>query len=58
LDLETLRKPDITFWKVCQQQDLFGCDALKILSAQYAEIKSMLTAHQHLRKGIGCQAVA
>ena len=52
LSLEKLRKPDITFWTVWQQQDLLGCGALKILSTQHAEIKSMRTARQHLRKGV------
>jgi putative acetyltransferase len=52
LDLEKLRQPDISFWTVWQQQDLLGCGALKTLSAQHAEIKSMRTARQHLRKGV------
>jgi putative acetyltransferase len=52
LDLEKLRQPDISFWTVWQQQDLLGCGALKILSTQHAEIKSMRTARQHLRKGV------
>ena len=52
LDLEKLRQPDITFWTVWQHQDLLGCGALKALSAQHAEIKSMRTARQHLRKGV------
>jgi putative acetyltransferase len=52
LDIEKLRKPDITFWTAWQQQDLLGCGALKTLSAQHAEIKSMRTARQHLRKGV------
>jgi putative acetyltransferase len=52
LDLETLRKPDISFWTVWQQQDLLGCGALKTLSAHHGEIKSMRTARQHLRKGV------
>ncbi|WP_339723505.1 GNAT family N-acetyltransferase [uncultured Paraglaciecola sp.] len=52
LDLEKLRQPDITFWTVWQQQDLLGCGALKALSSQHAEIKSMRTSRQHLRKGV------
>jgi putative acetyltransferase len=54
-DLEKLRKPDITFWTVWQQQDLLGCGALKTLSAQHAEIKSMRTARKHLRKEVAAQ---
>ena len=52
LCLEKLRKPGITFWTTWQQQELLGCGALKTLSAQNAEIKSMRTARQHLRKGV------
>lgn len=52
LDLEKLRQPNISFWTVWQQQELLGCGALKTLSAQHAEIKSMRTARQHLRKGV------
>jgi len=55
LDLEKLRKPDITFWTAWQQNDLLGCGALKAISAQHAEIKSMRTARQHLRKGVAAQ---
>jgi|TARA_R110002111_G_scaffold171860_2_gene237444 putative acetyltransferase len=55
LDLEKLRQPDITFWSIWQQQDLLGCGALKTLSTQHAEIKSMRTARQHLRKGVAAQ---
>jgi putative acetyltransferase len=52
LDLETLRKTDISFWTVWQQHNLLGCGALKTLSAHHGEIKSMRTARQHLRKGV------
>jgi len=55
LDIEKLRKPDIIFWTAWQQKDLLGCGALKTLSAQHAEIKSMRTARQHLRKGVAAQ---
>ena len=55
LDLEKLRAPDIIFWTVWQQQDLLGCGALKTLSTQHGEIKSMRTARQHLRKGVAAQ---
>lgn len=55
LDLDKLRGPDITFWTAWQQQDLLGCGALKTLSAQHGEIKSMRTARQHLRQGVAAQ---
>lgn len=52
LDLEGLRKPDITFWTVWSGGDLLGCGALKELSAGHGEIKSMRTAAAHRRKGV------
>ena len=55
LNLEALRKPDITFWTAWHKQDLLGCGAIKTLTTQHAEIKSMRTAKQHLRKGVAAK---
>ena len=52
LNLDELRKPDITFWAVWQGNEVVGCGALKRLDARHGEIKSMRTAAGHLRKGI------
>src|SRR5258705_111119 len=52
LNLDDLRKPDITFWSVWQGHELVGCGALKELEAEHGEIKSMRTAQTHLRKGV------
>lgn len=52
LDLETLRRPEITFWTVWKDGALTGCGALKALDASHGEIKSMRTARDHLRKGV------
>jgi len=52
LDLEALRKPDITFWSVWRDNDLMGCGALKELDTEHGEIKSMRTSSLHLRKGV------
>lgn len=52
LDLEALRKPEITFWSVWEDDELLGCGALKELDKHHAEIKSMRTASKHLRKGV------
>ena len=57
LDLERLRKPDITFWSVWDGKQLVGCGALKELDAQHGEIKSMRTASAHLRKGVAAKVV-
>ena len=52
LDVEGLRQPDVTFWAAWDNTELLGCGALKELSAQHGEIKSMRTATPHLRKGV------
>jgi putative acetyltransferase len=52
LDVEALRKPDVTFWTVWENDELVGCGALKELDPRHGEIKSMRTASTHLRKGV------
>ena len=52
LDLEGLRRPEITFWTAWEGAELLGCGALKTLDARHVEIKSMRTASKHLRKGV------
>jgi putative acetyltransferase len=52
LDIDALRQPGITFWTAWENGELLGCGALKVLDAQHAEIKSMRTATEHLRKGV------
>lgn len=53
LDLEGLRQPDVRFWTAWLDAELAGCGALKQLSPEHAEIKSMRTARAHQRKGVG-----
>ncbi|MGW1835861.1 GNAT family N-acetyltransferase [Streptomyces sp. NPDC002067] len=43
LDLDSLRKPDITFWSVRDGNSLVGCGALKRLDAGHAELKPIRT---------------
>jgi putative acetyltransferase len=52
LDLEGLRKPEISFWTVWSGTQLLGCGALKELSADHGEIKSMRTMAGHRRNGV------
>ncbi len=51
LDLEELRRPEVTLWSVWQQTELVGCGAIKELDARHGEIKSMRTVSSRLRKG-------
>jgi len=58
LDLEGLRRPDVTFWSAWEQGELLGCGALKELDPLHGEIKSMRTASAHLRKGVARSILA
>ena len=51
LDIESLKRPEITFWSIWDESQLIGCGALKELDPQHGEIKSMRTASAHLGKG-------
>jgi len=52
LDLVGLRHPTITFWTAWEGEELLGCGALKQLSLEHGELKSMRTARAYLRKGV------
>lgn len=56
LPIDSLRKPEVTFWSVWQQGELSGCGALMELDGTHGEIKSMRTKAKFLRMGVG-QAV-
>ncbi len=53
LDLDGLRKPEVSFWTAWSGKELLGCGALKELDARHGEIKSMRTAAAHRRNGVG-----
>ncbi len=57
LDIDELRKPDITFWSVWSEAELVGCGALKELSSQHGEIKSMHTVPTHRRRGVAARVL-
>ncbi|MEO9910947.1 MAG: GNAT family N-acetyltransferase, partial [Lentilitoribacter sp.] len=52
LDLDALKQPSITFWSVWQDKQLLGCGALKALSTEQGEIKSMRTTQAARNKGV------
>ncbi|MFI6168569.1 GNAT family N-acetyltransferase [Nocardia sp. NPDC051052] len=52
LDLDALRRPEITLWSGWDGDTLAGCAALEHLDDEHAEIKSMRTAATHKRRGI------
>lgn len=53
LDLSGLQSSDMSVWTAWDDGDLCGIGALKQLSPESGEIKSMRTAPAHLRKGVG-----
>jgi putative acetyltransferase len=53
LDLEKLRRPEITFWTAWEGDLLVGCGALKELDPKNGEVKSMRTPSALRRRGAG-----
>jgi len=53
LDLRGLQSPDISLWTVWDDDTLLGVGALKRLSADHGEVKSMHTAQAMRRRGAG-----
>lgn len=58
LDLDGLRKPEITFWTAWNEGRLVGCCALKQLDRSHGEVKSMRVARNFRAKGMGSALVA
>jgi putative acetyltransferase len=52
LDLDGLRRPEVTFWSVLDGDTLVGCGAIKRLDDSHAEVKSMRTAADRQRTGV------
>lgn len=53
LDLTGLKSPDVSFWTVWDEEVLLGFGALKRLSTDHGEVKSMHAFESERRKGIG-----
>jgi putative acetyltransferase len=53
LDLAGLQSPDISFWTIWEDETLLGFGALKRLSADHGEVKSMHTAQAMRGRGVG-----
>jgi putative acetyltransferase len=52
LDVTGLRRSDVAFWSIWDGDTLAGIGALKLLSPEHAEIKSMKTATAFLRRRV------
>lgn len=55
LDVPKLRDPAVTFWSAWTGEQLAGIGALKLLDDEHGELKSMRTAPDFLRRGVGNQ---
>lgn len=58
LDLSGLQVPEVTVWSAWQGDRIASIGALKMLSAEQAEIKSMRTHPDFLRQGAGAAVLA
>lgn len=52
LDLSALQTPDITVWTVWESDAIAGIGAMRQLSPDQGELKSMRTHPDHLRRGV------
>lgn len=52
LDLSGLRAPEVTFWSAWEGDEVVGVGALKRLSADHGEVKSMYTAEAARGRGV------
>lgn len=52
LDLDALRAPDVSFWSAWDGENIAGCAALRELSPEHGEIKSMRTGTAFLGRGV------
>jgi len=55
LDISLLKSADVTFFSVWDNDKLAGCGALKELTTDHAELKSMRTSKCYLRKGVAAK---
>jgi putative acetyltransferase len=53
LDLDGLRAPEVTFWSAWEGDRVVGVGALRRLSADLGEVKSMHTAESARGRGVG-----
>jgi putative acetyltransferase len=53
LDLSGLRAAELTFWSAWEDEAVVGVGALKRLSADHGEVKSMYTAEAARGRGVG-----
>lgn len=58
LDIEGLRKPEVTFWTIWDRGNIIGCGALKRLDDSHAELKSMRVSSALRGNGIASRLLS
>ena len=58
LELNSLRRPGVTFWSAREDDAVLGCGAIKEIDLEHAEIKSMRTDPCHKNRGIASRLLA
>ena len=57
LDINGLKNPTIKFWSLWQNDNLFGCGALKFLDKEHGEFKSIRIHDKFRNKGYGIKVI-
>ena len=57
LDIPGLKVPSIKFWSVWEESTLVGCGALKFLSQDHGEFKSIRVVDDFRKKGYGLKII-
>tara|TARA_B100000989_G_C19317924_1_gene375468 strand:+ start:70 stop:537 length:468 start_codon:yes stop_codon:yes gene_type:complete len=57
LDIHGLKNPTIKFWSLWQNDNLFGCGALKFLNKDHGEFKSIRIHDKFKNKGYGIKVI-
>ena len=57
LDINGLKNPTIKFWSLWQNDNLFGCGALKFLNKEHGEFKSIRIHDKFRNKGYGIKVI-
>ena len=57
LDIAGLKIPSIRFWSLWENENLFGCGALKFLSKDHGEFKSIRIHDNFRNKGNGIKII-
>ena len=58
LDLDGLRRSEMTLWTAWEDDILLGCGGLKMLDAAHGELKSFHTAREARRRGVATAILA